>query len=60
MTKIPFFYDDPLPCLTQEVLDRMEENAAKERAWFWHGRSVPARNAALIAKNDRPKEDRFQ
>ena len=44
---IPFFLEDSLPCLTQEILDGMDEEAFSRRAYAWRGRQTIARNLDL-------------
>ena len=43
-TPIPFFREERIPHLSREILDAMDENAFRERAFAWRGRRVVERN----------------
>ena len=52
-TPIPYFYEDPVPVLTLDVLDQMSDEHFLTRAFSWRGKEVVRRNLALFEKGDR-------
>ena len=49
-TPIPFFRQEKLPFLTQEILEGMSEDAFSSRAWSWRGKAVVERNLSFLKK----------
>ncbi len=47
---IPFFYSNPLPYLSSEILERMDDASFSQRAYAWRGRTVIERNLKLTDK----------
>lgn len=48
ITPIAFFREERIPRLTREILDRMDENSFRERAFAWRGRRVVERNVSAL------------
>ena len=48
-TPIEFFHRERIECLTREVLDRMDKDAFKKRAYSWRGRRVVERNLEILS-----------
>ncbi len=57
-TPIPYFYEDPLPHLTEGALDAMSDASFAERAYAWRGRETVRRNLKLMKKTTDTAEDR--
>ena len=53
-TAIPYFYEDPIPGLTVEILDGMSDAAFSARAYAWRGRETVRRNLTLFEKGEPP------
>ena len=53
MTPISFFYEDRIPKLTREILDRMSKEELKSRALGWRGRALLYRNLDILEKNEK-------
>lgn len=47
-TEIPFFYEERIPRLTKEILDAMDRQTLRSRAFGWRGRAVIERNLCLL------------
>ncbi len=52
---IPYFSVDPIPRLTLEKLDGMNDEAFSARAYAWRGRETIRRNLLLAEQNDPQK-----
>lgn len=50
LTPIPFFREDFIPHLTDEVLAGLSDEAFAERAFAWRGRATVERNVAALKK----------
>ena len=53
MTPIAFFYEDRIPRLTREILDRMSKEELKSRAFGWRGRTLLYRNLDILEKSEK-------
>ena len=53
-TSIPYFYDHPIPTLTDGILDGMTDAAFSERAYAWRGKETVQRNLQLFKKGEPP------
>ena len=51
-TKIPYFYEQPLPSLSSERIESMTEEEFSARAYAWRRRETVARNLAVIEKGE--------
>ncbi len=54
-SKIPYFTEQVIPCLTTEILDRMTDDELKTRAYAWRGRNTVRRNLLLLEENPSTK-----
>ena len=52
-TPIPYFYEDPIPVLTLEILEQMTDEQFLTRALSWRGKEVVRRNLQLFEKGER-------
>lgn len=52
-TTIPYFEVDPIPHLTVEILDQMDDEAFTSRAYSWRGRETIRRNLLWKESEDR-------
>ena len=50
MTPVEFFYRDRISCLTKELLDSMDDEEFKLRAFAWRKRATIARNLEILSK----------
>lgn len=57
-TGIKFFYDDTIPHLTLDALDKMSNEAFSARAYSWRGRQTIRRNLELLEANDKNPIDK--
>ncbi len=55
-TTIPFFYEERIERLTEELLDAMSKEDFEKRAFAWRGRAVPKRNLLLWAERTEQKK----
>ncbi len=49
-TKIPYFYESPIPTLTSSLIEEMTEDEFLSRAYAWRKRDTIARNLNIIEK----------
>lgn len=53
-TKIPFFLQDTVSQVTEEMLDAFTKEAFEQRAFAWRGRPTVERNIKLMRKEEPP------
>ena len=47
-TKIPFFYQNPTPILSTELLEKMTDEEFQSRAYSWRGKATILRNLQIL------------
>ncbi|MBP3321583.1 MAG: epoxyqueuosine reductase [Clostridia bacterium] len=56
-TDIPFFYEERIESLTPEILEGLQGDAFKERAFAWRGRKTVERNMAIFEEARNAKQE---